>query len=389
MPNYPNQEIRWNDGEGVTSADLNAMQRAAKFRELDMLQGARARVNEWDATFTSGRLYSFGGGAVREHASAITVTNDPGVILCDDPTLPSDGSDGQLLAYRLAGGELQTTIATIPANPNNRIDLICVKLDYVDSELDDTEWRAVKDQFTGVVSTQAVVKRRRVRLQKQVVMGTPAPTPVEPAVPSGYCRWASVYVEWNQPAGSPFSTRILRDHRYPLGLVRTISWPALNAGGYVSEGGAGWTFDTTQQLLVSAANGNIVRVFPQAPGRHNARLLGVGCVGDLSGCTVELKRRYHDIGNTLVENNTAVGSSGFNGVRTITAFNSAVAQYNFHALTDGDPLWANGYTAGIATARANLAVPNNAEMSTVALKITANAANKTVRFVEWFWAVCQ
>jgi hypothetical protein len=392
MPNYPNQELKWNDGEHVTSVDLNAMQRFAKYRELDMLIGAKARTfAEWDATYTSGRLHCFGGGAVRTSATAMTVTNDAGVIMCDDTSIVNDGSDNRLLAYQLAAGELLTTIAAPPASPNNRIDLICVKLDYVDTDVADQETRKVKDQTTLIVTDQSIVKRRKVRLQKQVITGTPVTgtAPVEPTVPAGYRRWASVYVANAQSNAAPLPALQLRDHRYPTGLIRTISWPALNAGGFVSQGGAGWTFDSTQQLLVSAGVSNIVRVFPQSPGRHNARLIGVGCVGDLSGCTVTLKRRYHDIGNTSSDWETAAGVGlNYNAARVISEFNSSVAQYNYHQVPDDSPIWANGMAAGVAVARASLAVPDTGEMCTAALVISSSAAAKTIKFIEWFWASC-
>ena len=129
MPNYPNQEIKWNDGEGVTSADLNAMQRAAKCRELDMLQGSRARVNEWDATFTSGRLYSFGGGAVLQCAddmiargTALAAADLGSDVDYGDGLFKARGSDFEWKGNTLASlnADVDIDLAALPADVSIR-----------------------------------------------------------------------------------------------------------------------------------------------------------------------------------------------------------------------------------------------------------------------------
>lgn len=53
------------------------------------------------------------------------------------------------------------------------------------------------------------------------------------------------------------------------------------------------------ETMTSAANGNVA-IFPLVAALANGRLLRVATIGDLSGCTVELIRHYHDHDSAIV-----------------------------------------------------------------------------------------
>src|SRR5262245_14559028 len=193
MGNYANQEILWNDGEGLDVADLRDMQRFARHALWDMAVGARSRVlDETDNSLSDAVLYTLGNGAIRKAATSRTVTNDRGILAQLNSSAIDNGTDAGLMVYRLAQGELATTLDA--GDSQARIDLVAVKLEYVENDQADNETRTFKDRETGQPTLQNLCKRRKVRLTKQVVKGTPASSPSEPAPPSGFVRWGSVLV---------------------------------------------------------------------------------------------------------------------------------------------------------------------------------------------------
>jgi len=78
-----------------------------------------------------------------------------------------------------------------PDASNDRIDLIVVKADLVDGEV---ATRNYKDATSGEVSPRQFVVSKKWEALLDVVVGTPAPSPVKPAVPAGYIEIHSVIV---------------------------------------------------------------------------------------------------------------------------------------------------------------------------------------------------
>lgn len=84
-----------------------------------------------------------------------------------------------------------TKTLSAPDGTNPRIDLIVAKALRVDSL---TETRNFKDALTGVIAPQSTVVETDWLSDVQVVTGTPAGSPVAPAVPSGYVLVATLAV---------------------------------------------------------------------------------------------------------------------------------------------------------------------------------------------------
>lgn len=86
-----------------------------------------------------------------------------------------------------------TSVVIPTANPtDDRIDLIVVQSRLIDGQ---TESRKFKDAFTDSITSNSAVISKEWGSDIQVVQGTPAASPVKPAVPSGYIEIASVLVE--------------------------------------------------------------------------------------------------------------------------------------------------------------------------------------------------
>lgn len=375
------REILWNDGEGLEPADLNNAQRflRAQLWDAAFSQRIRAFGEEYNVDANSAHLYSYGGGAVRKHASARVVTNDEGLIAMHGAAggfgLGFTGADAQVLSYYLAANELQTTLDVGDANP--RIDLICVKLEHIDNDAADQESRDFKDATTAALSTTTPVKRRKVRLTKQVVKGTPAGSPVEPAVPAGFVKWAAVEV--GALHNAVFDVTSLRDYRHPAGLRQYVTYTMGNGPGVNLPGDAsGWAAGvapSTGEIWV-ASSGKVCRVFPIADSIANGRLLRVSIAGLLTACTVQLIRRYHDpIGGAATDTVLATLTSSFSGGGT---------QLYTHTFAETEAFWLNGFRAGIAALRDPNAVPDDARLTTLGLKFTTTGAGtQQLRFVRW------
>ena len=75
---------------------------------------------------------------------------------------------------------------------NDRIDLVVVKAELVDGA---SESRKFKDAFTDTISTTSQVVEKNWESSFQIVGGTPAGSPVAPAVPAGYVLLCEILVE--------------------------------------------------------------------------------------------------------------------------------------------------------------------------------------------------
>lgn len=378
MPDYPVQELLWNAGEGIVKDDLNNGQRYLRAQLWDLLARGMGRdgIDEF-GLWQFDRLRSLG-GAPRTSATTRTITNDAGLLLVKHGVGAETaiGADPYTMVYRLAANELSSQLTAGDAT-NPRIDLVCVKLENIENDAADNESRIIQDLTTEAESVATFVKRRKVKLTKQVVEGTPAGSPVQPSVPAGFVKWAAVYVPatWN----AVIDVENIWDFRVPLGVDAhvTYTWP--NGGDYLIN--TGWTANGNG-YITSAAGGDVAYVFPGARGLHDARLTRIAISGLLDGgSSVHLVRVVHEptsagaIGVTVLEDLTASFNSGANSLH----------QHDLIANTT-KPYWGNGFTAGVAALRDPKALPNDARLTTIGVRLTAGAASKRCRFVKFDFA---
>jgi hypothetical protein len=155
--------------------------------------------------------------------TARRIDNTAGMIHQYTSLSAPDGATPNLLSYWVDADELQTTLAVGDAT-NPRIDLIEIKLDIED----ESEARDFMDA-SGIVTTSSGVTRKRVRLTKNVVAGTPAANPAVPATTAGYAAWCYVWVPATHNA--VFTELHVWDRRYPLGFDRlNVPASAMAAG---------------------------------------------------------------------------------------------------------------------------------------------------------------
>ncbi len=126
-----------------------------------------------------------------------------------------DGATPNLLSYWLIDNELMTVLGAGDGS-NPRIDLIEIKLDIED----ETEMRDVMDASGIATSTAGVLTRKRTRLTKNVVVGTPGASPTAPSPTAGYVPWAYVWVPTS--FASTFTAFEVSDFRFPLGYQRVL-----------------------------------------------------------------------------------------------------------------------------------------------------------------------
>lgn len=374
MPDYPVQEVLFNDGEGIDLADLNNMQRYLRAQSNDLLTASRARAQTLAEHLTGGyigHLYGLGGAAPITSVTARTVTASQGVLLWHGSSFAPTGGDPQAIPFYVNGFELTTQLDIGDANP--RIDLISIKLEHVSNDAADQEARTQKNYSTGSISTANLVKKRKAVLTKVVTKGTPAATPTVPATPGGYVPWCSVYV----PAlhNAVVDVENIRDQRFPLGFDR-IQQPTFGLGAGIWAA-AGWSALGSGPGLQSTA-GATLYVAPPARSKHAGRLLRVGLMGLLTGCTVSLVRVNMD-NTTSFGGETVLAdiSSSFTG-----GANQLYAAAESHA-NWSRPLWLNGFTGGVAAITNPKAAPNDARMQVLALKIVAPSSGKVLKFAEW------
>lgn len=310
------KEILFNDGEGLDYNDFNTMQRQARALVCDGLLANRARTEQsLVSTIEQGHLFAIGlGGAPQVGGGALTVTNHAGVIAF--PTSISVGlSDPNFLVYYLSAGELLSTLAVGDAT-NPRIDLICVKLEQVSNDAADNETRDFKDATTGVITSQTMVKRRKVKLTKQVVAGTPAGSPVEPAVPAGFKKWAAITVPANHNAVFTPVTHQLIDYRMPIGFYTSFVRPG-------EATSSAWTVDAALSRWDSNATGQNLFIPLTGCGQVGARLLTVSLhyqnFGAGSELTAKLIRRsvFPAAADVELKSVTLAGTSNSPGTQTI------------------------------------------------------------------------
>jgi len=362
------REVQFFDGEGLDPADLNNLQRHLRAQLWDLAVSLRIRngvagVGERTGV-RPGETLCFalgGGGYIEPGASARQLVSARGLIgQCLNAGVP-DGTDPLFLTYYLNTQEIDFTTAIGDAT-NPRIDLVCIKLEHEAADAADNVTRDFKDATTGLLSSQTFAKKRKVKMSAQLVAGTPAASPTEPAVPAGFVKLAGILVPATHNTTHDWLTNG-RDYRMPANSIVQNTYTFGNGGGVNVE--SGWATAITSGGLQSSAASQVVRIFPPAHGFFNARLLRARIVGDLSlttPATVEVIRRFHAA--------TAGGD-------TDTVLATGTASGYLGSATEA--FWMNGRRGGV-----QLEANGGAQdAETIGLKITSGAANQIIRFVRW------
>lgn len=253
------KEVLWNSSENVGNLDLNNMQRFLRAFLVDWVvgQGGTFSGSKDFATGPFDRtkaLFSLGDScAPIPTLTNLQVTNIGGLIgqwkagaplPLTSGTPPANwGLDPYMMFYWVSPAELLTTHSA--ADPtNDRWDLVCVKLDDISNDSADSETRLQKQlvSSTFVISSAGFIKRRKVTLTKQVVVGTPAGSPTMPAVPAGFQPLYAVRIPATFASTFTGASNDFHDYRMPLGsfVVDVPAWQAIeNGSGLAATGNAG------------------------------------------------------------------------------------------------------------------------------------------------------
>ena len=194
----------WEDGSEVVIADQNAAPKAVLREVYDRL--AYELLQRVEDAF-------FGDSFLVTYSSATSVNVKKGLGFQTDSTQVSPEPNRRPL---FLAADVNTVIGGADV-VNARIDLICVKHALVD-ELSGT--RKVKDAISDVISNESLVVQKDWEAEILVVAGTPAGSPVAPAIPTGYVCIAQLAVAASTglPPGGVTDTRDLM----PIGGGITI-----------------------------------------------------------------------------------------------------------------------------------------------------------------------
>jgi hypothetical protein len=393
--------VLFNDGEALTTTDLNDTQKYMGARVFDQL--VAKSVGNWGAIIqpTLGNniqgapfLYALraGQGFIVAGAGAREVTCSAGTIF--QSLGAANGNEAQLLAYTLAGNDFTLTLGVGDAT-NPRVDVIQVALAYA---ADDTQSRDFEDDTTELLSSQNQSKKRRVTATFTVKQGTPAATPTFPTLDAGCSALGAVYVPATYNAtfldGGGTTAPYFMDTRYPLKVEYVDVLPSQMFGTAFTN-----TFSTPFNFYRSSGAGTAFIPCPVGP---DARILGLmlwtqqtdGAVSDWTAATIDsggatVADVFASLG--LSSNSTAPLQTSLthNELRdamasTITPFGTA------NAAGLGTPCWGQGFagdgssTAGPALAGGSAGVDSLRDI--LALRLTCSAANCDVFRARWFFA---
>ena len=282
---------RWGDGEEISHDDLTAISPYLESKLWDTLASIGRHYEEDDVSDANvaydaqACFATHAAAAAPDFNSAFNrrVYNPTGGVIMQVTASGAPSGDGsRVMPYYVAPGEINVTLADNTDPSHDRWDLIAVKVDQAFGPM---VTRDFKDAVTGAETSQTVQPTVVQRLTVQVVPGTPAASPVEPALPAGYVRWAAVLVPHGIGA-NPLSNSNsqIRDYRHPLGF-RTHD---VFGRDLARLSGVGTLVSLGQSLSLNAGDVAWAVCRVDSP----ARILGVRMYADLVNppTTLELKR---------------------------------------------------------------------------------------------------
>lgn len=284
-------EVKFNDGEGLVLSDLHDMQRFTKSLIVDQLIAQQASYDGQDGLQPSASIVGVAltpaarNGYLSPTANAREITNTPGMVCQWSSSGAPDGVTPKFLSYQLAQDELKVaTAANVSGNP--RIDALCIKLSYDDSQ--DSQTRDFEDGTTHIDTSQTMFKKRRTVLAVQLVTGTPGSNPAKPAAPAGYCVYGYIYVPnaagvltHDEVWDNRIPMRVMRLRRFAKDAVNVLTrWQIVTpANVYVQNLGSAGS-DSFDLLLGVPSGGRLLRVsaFGAFGGALSGNLFGAGAL---------------------------------------------------------------------------------------------------------------
>jgi hypothetical protein len=344
------KQLLFNDGEALSHADLNDLQKLAHVLTMDGL--VRERAIRFDSPGVSlappfggfyGTVYAPGDGAALIYSATTrnAAFRDGMIAVAKSGSPAVNGITPSWDMYWAIAAEMNSVRPAATTNP--RWDILTVQLT---AETDgESEVRHFKDAVTGALTSPSQNKRRSTTAVFTWTMGTEAASPVEPSIPAGGSKIASVMISPAMGAFDPLADPAeMRDYRVPFG-VSSIQTP--------------WELEqraTANGATVTTINGS----GPHAPG-HLSVTVGGGTerFRGFARCPFSSARQrvygwtcYADITSgvaTDVDVDITACIEGLAG--DINTFGAgtwpSTSQDNFFFQPDG-PLWANGYQAGVA-----------------------------------------
>ena len=379
MSQFDIAEVRWSLGMGITEGDLNDAQRFARCLLLDGIEAAAAQRDLTTSTFG---LYGLD-LRVKDGKACVPlvtgsnrqITNGAGMVYQwkgNDGLSGLAGGSPRFIPYYVAADELISTLSVGNA-VNPRIDRICVKLDLVDGDnaFRDFESFSLGPIVGGVqtylrtVTSQQANRKRVVQLSSQIIAGTPAASPIPPALPAGWALWCDVLVPQNHNAVFVAKDH-LRDWRMPSRQVSCFVPPS----AHNVDSSASWTMSGTgsASFLKSTAVGYAQALCgtPGASGR--SRLIGVHWKADMTGGVVALNRLDRGgVGDVL----TSLLSLGLATNLQELSFPDGMSPVM--------PTWDTGLPVSVDS----LPSATDRDRYQLAVVYTASAANKTVNFTRF------
>lgn len=290
--------VLYNDGEGLDYTDLNAMSQGMVARIAEQMWGRMCGYlgvtnkdpqlqgeGGDDAALTSLAYTLTGGDCVAAQGSSTTKLKLLGGTIFQK-IAAADGAEASFIPFTLRAGDVDLTITAGDAT-NPRIDILQMKLEWVDGDAEDRDF---KDGTTGAVTTTSTDKTRRVQATFSMKNGTAAATPTYPAPDTGYCLVAAVRVPstWTANVGPETggsSSAITRQCTIPLKIEHHQSfpheWDDTLATNWVRNASGCW----------SASGGdatNLIVPVPQGALEKRIVAIGITAVWVTSGL-VELK----------------------------------------------------------------------------------------------------
>jgi hypothetical protein len=288
-----------------------------------------------------------------------------------------DGVTPQVLAYRVAAGDLLTTLGTGDGT-YERIDGIFIKI--ADDVAGDSQSRDFEDAVTRELSSQTTNVKFRTSIVKSVVPGTPSATPVKPATPSGYVPWC--YVRVRSTYASTFDPTHISDWRVPMrvGAVDVM------AREMIPDSGISLSADTAYFDMGAAANVAVNAIFPFGP---DCRLLAAELHGDFNishgTSDGEIDMVPSRLNLDVFPYTTGGGLSG-NSDALWADFGSHVNSI-FHSMMDRNvAFWGNGYAAGMAANQGGQEGGKKLELNVIYQQSAGSAQTAKLSFVRFYYA---
>jgi hypothetical protein len=345
----PFQSRRFEDGFFFNHDDFNNMSRFLESQLWDTWS-TLARLDDADVNAGNlrsqpnlGHAYCFShGGAPYPSATTRTIKLHGGVI-AQQVTQGAVGDAPRFLAYFLEDNEVNHQL-TVGDATFNRFDILCVRLSVDDF---DSTSRDEEDASTRVNTSQLTLITRRVKVESQIVIGTPGASPVEPATPAGWVKVASILVP--TLFNAVITPDNIGDFRMPMGLCMYECTAAEIIGIGAFIGAATWLaggspFGYAQATALSGGEAKLGVMVKHVPP-NTSRLLQITVVsrdGVRASWDFELcKWDFATHGST--------GDSLLFGMEDPLIPVAASGDHVLRKTFFTDPYWANGERNGYAS----------------------------------------